>query len=75
MVEVARQDGGVGSTRYYWIHKNAFPHQKQNNVIHWDGHSAGYPEVAPYFHPVNTYSKTLHKIFYFHWNYGKNVYP
>lgn len=75
MVEVARQDGGIASTRYYWIHKHAFPHQRQNNVIHWDGHSAGYPEVAPYFHPVYTYGTTLHKIFYLHWNYGKNVYP
>ncbi|MBE6391404.1 MAG: DUF1559 domain-containing protein [Lentisphaerae bacterium] len=74
MVEVATQGGGIGSTRYYWIYKNAFPHNKKQNVIHFDGHSESYPEILPYFNPVNTYGKTYHKQVVIHWNYAKNVY-
>ena len=74
MVEVAKQDGGIGSTRYYWPYKNAFPHQNKNNVIHWDGHSEGYPEVPPYFHPVKDWGDKLHRIYVKHWDYASNVY-
>ncbi len=75
MVEVARQDGGIGSTRYYWPYKNVFPHARKNNVIHFDGHSQGYIEEPPYFHPVKDWGDKLHKIYVVHWNYAKDVYP
>ena len=74
MIEVARQTGGVGNTRYYWINKNAFPHNKRQNVIHWDGHSESYPEVLPYFYPINTYGTTTHRVVVVHWNYMSNKY-
>ena len=74
MVEVAAQDGGIGSTRYYWNYKNAFPHSKQQNVIHFDGHSEAYFERLPYFNPINTYGKTYHRQVVIHWNYAKNTY-
>ena len=74
MVEVAAQDGGIGNTRYYWVHKNAFPHNKMQNVIHWDGHSESYREILPYFNPVNTYGKTYHRQVAIHWNYSRDNY-
>ena len=74
MVEVARQSGGIANTRYYWIHKNAFPHNKMQNVIHWDGHSEAYREILPYFNPINDYGKTYHRQVAIHWNYAKDTY-
>lgn len=74
MIEVAQQDGGIGNTRYYWTHKNAFPHAKKQNVIHFDGHSESYSEVLPYFNPVYTYGKEYHRQVVIHWNYAKNTY-
>ena len=74
MVEVAKQSGGIGSTRYYWPYKNAFPHAQKNNVIHFDGHSEGYPETPPYFHPVKDWGDKLHRIYVKHWDYASNIY-
>ena len=50
MVEVSRQTVGSSYTRYHWINLNVFPHNNHANVLHWDGHSASYKEVMPYFY-------------------------
>ena len=73
MVEVAMQTGGVGSTRYYWQYKNSFPHNRQQNTIHFDGHSQPYYERLPAF-TYESYGKDYHKYTVVHWNYAKDVY-
>ena len=73
MVEVAMQTSGIGSTRYYWQNKNSFPHSRQQNTIHFDGHSQPYREILPYF-TYKDYGKSYHKYTVVHWNYAKDVY-
>ena len=69
MLEVARQAAGIARTRFFWPHKNIFPHNKQQNVLHFDGHSAQYPELMPYFLPHKDYAKFITAAAV-HWNYS-----
>ena len=50
MIEISRQGTGSNYTRYHWINSNVFPHNNLANVLHWDGHSASYREVLPWFY-------------------------
>ena len=76
MIPVGRQtDGGIGSTRFYWPNKNIFPHNNRANVLHFDGHSESYPEVLPYFNPIQGDNGTAAKrLAVLHWNYAKDKY-
>ena len=76
-VEVSRNtSGGIANTRYYWSTKNAFSHDKQNNVGHMDGHVMAYRELMPYFNYSsnaagnNGYSTKLHDRARPYWNYA-----
>ncbi|MBE6392344.1 MAG: DUF1559 domain-containing protein [Lentisphaerae bacterium] len=69
MLEVARQSAGIARTRFFWPHKNIFPHNKQQNVLHFDGHSASYPELMPYFLPHKDYARFTTEAAV-HWNYS-----
>ena len=73
MVEVAMQTGGIGSTRYYWQNKNSFPHNRQQNTLHFDGHTEPHYERLPYF-TYKSYGANYHKYTVVHWNYAKDVY-
>ena len=73
MVEVAMQTSGIGSTRYYWQNKNSFPHNRQQNTLHFDGHTQPYYERLPYF-TYKSYGANYHKYTVVHWNYAKDVY-
>ena len=68
MLEVPQLSTGVGNTRYYWIQKNVFPHNKQQNVLHFDGHSQSYHEVMPYFLPHKDYTSKTSTAAGVHWN-------
>ena len=72
-VEVSRQSTGIANTRYYWSWKNAFAHDRQNNVGHMDGHVMAYRERMPYFNysPKGNdgYSTKLNNQARPYWNY------
>ena len=74
MIPVGRQvEGGIGNTRFYWPNKNIFPHSNRANVLHFDGHSEAYPEVLPYFNPIQGDNGTAAKrLAVLHWNYAKD---
>ena len=76
MVPVGRiNSGGIGSTRFYWPNKNIFPHNNRANVLHFDGHSGSYPEVLPYFNPIQGGNGTAaKKLAAKHWNYAKDYF-
>lgn len=69
MVEISRQTVGSSYTRYHWINSNVFPHNNHANVLHWDGHSAAYKEVLPYFYHEYGGTKAGNTMAKAHWLY------
>ena len=69
MVEISRQTIGSSYTRYHWINSNVFPHANHANVLHWDGHSAAYKEVLPYFYHEYGGTKAANKQAQEYWDY------
>ena len=48
-LEIAKQSGGIASTRYYKSLQNVFPHLNAMNAAHFDGHVKAYHETLPHF--------------------------
>jgi prepilin-type N-terminal cleavage/methylation domain-containing protein/prepilin-type processing-associated H-X9-DG protein len=72
MIEVgAQSSGGIGSTRQYWNNKNVFPHNGQQNVLHYDGHTAAYPLGYPYFNPDLSNKATSTAGYKSYWKYNQ----
>ena len=72
MIEVGRSSsGGIGSTRQYWNNKNVFPHSGQQNVLHYDGHTAAYPCNFPYFNPNLSNKDTKSTGYAYYWKYNQ----
>lgn len=56
-LEFTRNSGGGASrTRYYWYEMNTFPHAKNMNIGHYDGHVDTLVDTSPYF--FHTYNVT-----------------
>ena len=71
MVEISRQTVGSSYTRYHWINSNVFPHNNHANVLHWDGLSAAYKEVMPYFYHEYGGNTARNKLARPYWDYDE----